>query len=233
LSTQLSDQADQIRDLQQENARLVAEAERLKQTVAELTSNLAAHTETSPVARRIPFQRPTAATDAESWMQDAVANGDKDALPQLEQAAQQNNEYALEALARLANHDAGAALTRTWNSGQLTFPNQVKVARYLGETLEVNPQGDGLLRALFENATTDLRLLYAAVDGIANPGPPAGPVLPVPLPGASPFEVDFAMRVKLLDAVRVATTDEQLGAHEEQARDELMSRWAEAEPLTQ
>jgi regulator of replication initiation timing len=233
LSTQLSDQADQIRDLQRENARLVAETERLKQTAAELTSSLAAHTETSPAPRRIPFQRPTAATDAEAWMQDAVANGDKDALPRLEQAAQQNNEYALEALARLANRDAGAALTRIWNSGQLTFPNQVRAARYLGETLEVNPQADGLLRALFEDATTDTRLLYAAVDGIANPGPPSAPVLPVPLPVASPSETDFAMRVKLLDAVSAATADEQLGAHEEQARNELMSRWAEAEPPTQ
>jgi hypothetical protein len=232
-TTQLSDQTDRIQELEQENARLVAEAERLKQTVAELTGNLAAGADTYPAVRRIPFQRPPGTVEAGSLTDEVVTNGDRDALAQLEQAALQNDEGALEALARAADRDSGAALTRVWNSGQLSFVNKVKAAHYLGATLEVNPQADGLLHALFEDSSTDMRLLFAAVDGIAKPGLSASPGAPVPLPTPLPFEPDFAVRVKLLDAVRAATTDEQLRAHVELARDELMSRWAEVEPPAQ
>jgi len=167
LTTQISDQADQIRELQQENARCVAEAERLKQTAAELTSNLAALAEPPATVRRIPFQRPPAAGDSADWIEQAVAAGDKDAWTRLEQAALQNDERALDALARAADRDSGAALTRAWNSGHLTLVSKVKAARYLGATLEVNPQAETVLRALFEDASADMRLLFAAVDGIA------------------------------------------------------------------
>jgi hypothetical protein len=229
MTIQLSQQADKIRELELENARLTTEAERLKQTAAELTSNFVARAS----VRRIPFQRPSAAADAavEDWIEQAVATGDKDALPRLEEAALQNDEHALEALARLSDRDAGAALTRAWNSGQLSFINKVRAARYLGETLEVTTQAETLLRALFDDPVADVRLLFAAVDGIANPRSPSGPVLPVP--GASRVEADYAQRVKLLDAARATTADDRLRAHEEQARDELMGRWAEAEPAAQ
>lgn len=232
-TTPQPDLEEKIRQLEQENARLTTETERLRQTASELTSNLATHTDPVASVRRIPFQRSSAAADGaavEDWIEQAVATGDKDALPRLEEAALQNDEHALEALARLSGSDAGAALTRTWNSGQLSFINQVRAARYLGETLEVTTQAEALLRAVFEDPDADMRLLFAAVDGIANPRTPVGPV---PLPGASNTEADYGLRVKLLDAVRAATTDDRVLAHEEQARDGLMSRWAEAEPAVQ
>jgi len=226
---------DEIQRLRQEQARLTAEAQRLRETVAELKSNLDVRAElASPrEARLVPFLRPSTDESTDAWIAGAVASGDTQSLPRLEELANQNNEAALEALASMADRDGGAALTRVWNSASLSFANKVKATLYLGTTLEANPHAAELLQSLFNSPTTDLRLLYAAVDGIANPR--VGTTLN-PAPGRSSLpqlQAAFDTRVQLLDIWMASITDQQLRDHVEQARNELLTRWAQAEPATQ
>lgn len=230
----LSAKADEIQVLRQEQARLTAENDRLRETVEELKSNLEervqeAHRET----RRVPFRNPPAIDPTEAWIADAVAGNDVQALPRLEEAAQQNDPVALEALALMADHDGADALTRVWKSDALTFANKMMATRYLAATLEVDPHGQDLLRSLFASPTTDLRLLYAALDGIANPTivPGDGQTLALPVPQRP--EPDFETRVELLDEFGSAATDERLLDHMDQARAALMARWAQVEPAAQ
>ena len=106
-NSDVSTESDQIHLLQQENARLNAEIQRLKETASILKSNL----ETRVVIespRRIPFIRETneAASASpevasESWIEQVVAAADTTALPQLEKLALRNNRRALEAIALL------------------------------------------------------------------------------------------------------------------------------------
>jgi hypothetical protein len=227
---------DEIQHLRQEQARLTAEAQRLRQTVAELKSNLDARTalETRRELRRVPVRRQSPADElTDTWIADAVTSGDTQSLPRLEELASQNNEAALEALALMADRDGGAALARVWGSASLSFANKVKATRYLAATLEANPRATELLQSLFNSSTTDGRLLYAAVDGIANPGVeavltanPAVPPLPQPKPA-------FDTRVQLLDTFTASITDQRLHDHIEHARDELLTRWVQAEPAAQ
>jgi hypothetical protein len=236
LAAQLAEKSERIALLEQENARYTAESQRLKETVADLTSNLAARAaaEAIQTRRRIPFFRNLPETaPAEEWIEQAVASDDANALPRLEQAALENSEHALDALATLSRHDGGAALMRVWNSGQLNFVNQTKAIRALALTLEVNTQAENLLRTLFSDTDVDTRLLYAAVDGIASPTLRSGADLPISLPQPGETKPDFALRLRLLDSLRAIATDEQLRTHEDAARGELMRRWAEVEPPPQ
>ena len=235
-TAELAAKEDEIQHLRQERARLTAEAQRLRETVAELKSSFDAPTalETRPESRRVPLrQRYPGDESAEAWIAEAVASGNVQALPRLEELASQNDEAALAALASMADRDGGAALTRVWNSSSLSFANKVKATRYLAATLEANPHATELLQSLFSSPTTDVRLLYAAVDGIADPGvgavPSPNPAIPSP-PHPKP---DFDLRVQLLDTLAASITDQRLRDHADHARDELLTRWVQAEPAAQ
>lgn len=223
---------DEIQQLRQEQARLAAEAQRLRQTVTELKSNLDARAvpEGRRETRRVPSLRQSRSEESpEVWIAEAVAGGGTQSLPRLEELANQNNEAALEALALVADRDGGAALTRVWNSASLSFANKVKATHYLAATLESNPRAAELLQSLFSSSATDARLLYAAVDGIANPGVEATDSLiqALPLPHPQP---SFDLRVQLLDTLTASITDQRLLDHVDHARDELLTHWVQAEP---
>jgi hypothetical protein len=234
VTADLSAKADEIQVLRQEQARLTAENDRLRETVAELKSNLETRIqEAHREVRRVPFRTPPIIDPAEAWIADAVAGNDVQALPRLEEAAQQNDPAALEALALMAEHDGADALTRVWKSDGLTFANRMMATRYLAATLEVNPHGQDLLRSLFASPSTDLRLLYAALDGLADPAIIPGDGQTLSLPAPQRPEPDFEARVELLDEFGSAATDERLLEHMDQARAALMARWAQLQPTTQ
>ncbi len=235
--SKLAADTEQIQLLDQENARLSAEVQRLKETASTLKSNLAVSAAMEPV-RRIPFRRESATTETSStdaartgWIYQAVAAGDVTALPRLEKVATNNNRRALQAVALLADRDQGAALTRVWRSGSLTVPSLVEATRCLAATMEVNPDADQLLRGLAADPTADLRVLYAAVDGLANPSFPVNFGSDAAIPAPPHFRPDYALRIRLLESLRSSFTDESLRAYVDQAKAEAQSRWAELNPL--
>ncbi len=228
---------EEIQSLKQEQARLSAEAQRLRQTVADLKNDMETRSspDTVPAARRVPFRAPVATTNdsSEAWIAEAVANGDTQALPRLEELASRNNETALEAVAALADRDNGAALARVWNSSSLSAVIRVKAAQLLAATLESNPHAVDFLQSLFSSSSTDVRLLYAVIEGIAKPGvdfpaPPGAP--PAIRPSPQP---NFDLRLQLLDSFAASVVDPGLRARIDQARDDLLSRWVQAEPAAQ
>ena len=227
----------EIQSLRQEQARLAAEAQRLRQTVADLKGAIDARAapETPQQVRRVPFRTPVATSSETSDVSiaEAVASGDPQALPRLEELAARNDEAALEALALLADRDNGAALTRVWGSTSLSPANKAKATRYLAATLESNPRAAEILQSLFNSSTTDARLLREAVDGIAKPGVEAtlNPNPPPPL--RSNAQPNFDLRLQLLDAFAASVVDQRLRDHIDQARDELLTRWVQAEPAAQ
>jgi len=237
-NSDLSGESEPIRLLQQENARLNAEIQRLKETASILKSNLEVDAVVeSP--RRIPFVRgsneavPTPPEVAsESWMEQVVAGADGTALPQLEKLALKNNRRALEAVALLADQDQAGTLTRVWRSGALTLPNLVEGTRYLAATLEVNPDAEQLLRGLAADPNADARVLDAAVDGIANPNFPVtfGRVATVPAPPH--FKPDYPRRIRVLDSLRSSFLDDSVRAYADQAKAELQTRSTEPNPVT-
>jgi hypothetical protein len=238
-NAELAAKAEQIRQLEQENARLSAELQRFRETASVLKSNLDVQT-TEAQPRRIPFLRelPTAAgppaeASADDWIEQAVVSGDVEDLPQLEEAALKNNHRALEALAWFADQDQAAALTRVWRSQSLTEPNQVDATRYLAATLEVNPNAEQLLRGMALDPNADPRALSAAVDGLANPGFSVSFGTDASVPAPPHFKPDFSARLRLLDGLRAAVTDENFRARADQARMELQAHWAESNPASQ
>jgi len=232
----LSAESEQIRVLQQENARLNAEVRRLKETASTLNSNLEIQTAVE-TRRRIPFvpgldeagsTTPEAAS--ESWIAKAVAGADATALPQLEKMALRNNRRALEAVALLADQDQAATLTRIWHSGLLTLPNLVEATRYLAATLEVNPDAEQLLRGLAADPNVDPRVLRAAVDGLANPNFLVGFATVATVPAPPHFKPDYSRRIQMLDSLRSSFTDDNARAYADQAKADLQARWAESNP---
>jgi cell division protein FtsB len=229
--------SEQVQLLEQDNARLNAEVQRLKETAAALKSNMEERTALE-TRRRIPFRIPSPEAEtpppppgaSSNWMEQAVATADVDALPELEKEARHNNHRALEAIALLADRDQSATLTRVWQSGVLTLPNQVDATRYLAATMEVNPDAEQLLRALASDPTTDSRLLYAAVDGIANPVFRVSLGRAAPVPAPLHFKPDYAVRMRMLESLRSSFTDDNLRAYTDQAKAELQARWAETSP---
>ena len=234
-AAQLAAQSEQIRVLEQENARLSAELQRIRETASTLKKDLDVRA-TSEQLRRIPFMRAPMVTEArsvetasEDWIEQAVASADVAALPQLEEAALKNNHRALEALALLADQDQAAALTRVWRSESLTLPNLIEATRYLAATMEVNPSAETLLRGLTADQNIDARMLYAAVDGLANPGfrvsfGPGAVVIAAP----PHFKPDYTLRLRVLDGLRAAVADDNFRAHADEARMELQTRGAES-----
>ncbi len=237
-NSDLSAETEQLRLLQQENARLNAEVQRLKETASILKSNL----ETQAVVatpRRIPYLPGTneaapavPEVASESWMEQAVAGGDVTALPQLEKLALRNNRRALEAVALLADQDQAGTLTRVWRSGALTLPNLVEATRYLAATLEVNPDAEQLLHGLAADPNADARVLNAAVDGLANPSFPVtfGRVVPVPAPPH--FKPDYPRRIRVLDGLRSSFADDGARAYADQMKAEMQARSTESNPVT-
>ncbi len=227
---------EQIRSLEQENARLNAEVQRLKETATALKSNLAEKV-TLDDRRRIPYVLPPTTgeatlTDAapENWIDRAVATVDVAALPQLEKLALRNNRHALEAVALLADRDQAATLTRVWRSGVLTMPRLVDATRFLAATMEVNPDAEQLLRGLAADPNADARVLYAAVDGLVNPGFPVSIEHDAAVPGPPHFKPDFAARIRMLESLRLSFTDADLRNYVDQVRAELQARGAESSP---
>jgi hypothetical protein len=228
---------EQVQLLEQDNARLNAEIQRLKETASALKSNMEEKTALE-TRRRIPFRIPSPEAEipppppgaSSNWMEQAVSAADVNALPELEKAAFRNNHRALEAIALLADRDQSATLTRVWRSGALTLPNQVDATRYLAATMEVNPDAEQLLRALVADPTTDPRLLYAAVDGLANPGFPVSFGRELPVPAPPHFKPDYAARMRLLESLRSSFTDDNLRAYTDQAKADLQAHWAETTP---
>ena len=240
-NSELAAKSEQIRLLDQENARLSAELQRLRETASTLKSNLDVQATVVQVQpRRVPFLRVPAATeavpavtDANDWIEQAVVSTDVEELPQLEEAALKNNRRALEALALLADQDQAAALTRVWRSESLTPPNQVDATRYLAATMEVNPIAEQLLRGLAADPNADVRGLYAAVEGLANPSFPVNFGRDASISAPPHFKPDFSARLRVLDGLRAVVTDESFRAHADQARMELQTHWAESNPAGQ
>ena len=227
---------EQFRSLEQENARLNAEVQRLKETASTLKSNLAERVAEESV-RRLPFVPPPTTEEpvpadapAESWIDTAVATGDVTALPQLEKLALKDNRRALEAVALLADRDQAATLTRVWRSGLLTMPRLVDATRYLAATMEVNPDAEQLLRGLAADAHIDVRVLYAAVDGLAHPSFPLSVEHDAAVPRPPHFKPDFAERVRMLESLRELFTDPELRSYVDQMKAELQASEAEPNP---
>lgn len=237
-NSDLSAESDQIRLLQQENARLNAEIQRLKETASILKSNLEMRTVVeSP--RRIPFIRESSEAApaspevaSESWIEQVVAAADTTALPQLEKLALHNNRRALEAIALLADQDQAATLTRVWRSGALTLPNLVEATRYLAATLEVNPDAEQILRGLAADPNADVQVLDAAVDGLDNPSFPVNFGRMAPVTAPPHFKPDYPRRMRVLDSMRSSFTDDSARAYADQAKTELQTRWTESNPVT-
>ena len=241
-NSEMAAQSEQIRQLEQENARLSAELQRFRETASTLKSNLDVQTVVVE-HQRIPFIRPSVPTEtapapataeagSEDWIEQAVVSGDVEELPALEDAALKNNHRALEALALLADQDQAAALTRVWRSQSLTPPNQADATRYLAATMEVNPNAEPLLRGLAADPNTDSRVLAAAVDGLANPSFPVSFGGDAALPVPPHFKPDYSTRLRVLDGLRAAVTDESFRARVDQARTELQSHWADSNPTS-
>lgn len=234
--SELATKSEQVRVLEQENARLAAELQRVRETASTLKKNLDVRATVEPL-RRIPFRRlpeaiPTAPTEtaAEDWVEQVVAAVDVTAMPQLEEAALKNNRRALEALALLADQDQAAALTRVWRSNSLTLPNLVEATRYLAATMEVNPNAEQLLTGLAADPNADARVLYAALEGLANPSFPVSLGRRLPVTAPPHFKPDYQERLALLDSLRAAIADENFRARADQAKMELQRRWADSSP---
>ena len=234
--SKLAEETERVRLLEQENARLNAEMQRFKETASTLKSNLAART-VLELHRRVPFIRGPSAPEVlpadaaeNDWIEQAVASANAGALPELEKLALGGNRRALEAVALLADQDQAATLTRVWRSGLLTLPALVSATRYLAATLEVNPDAEQLLRGLAADPNADSRVLYAAVDGLANPSFPVTLGQAVAVPAPPHFKPDYAVRIRVLDNLRQSFTNEDLRGYVDQTKSELQTRWAESNP---
>ncbi|MEI6083360.1 MAG: hypothetical protein WCS70_03570 [Verrucomicrobiota bacterium] len=203
--------------LQQEQAKAAAEAQRLRQTVAELR--------TAPVISPEPVRasRPARYRDgggADSWIVDSVLTADSDAVANLEQAAQQNNLYALDGLALLAEHDSGAALTRVWSSSALTASTKGRATMLLAATVETNPHGAELIEGLTGNAA----LVEAAVVGLGAPDFSTRLVRGTAITPPPHFKPDYALRLRIVENLRQAVTDEALASVIDRIQSNLTQR---------
>jgi hypothetical protein len=228
VAAELSSRAKELETLRQEQLQLQAEAQRLRETVAELKSNLAIQTARTPL-RRLPFRDAQMQHAAEhevisppdTWMAEAVANGETSALPRLEELADANVTDALDALALLADLDGAQALTRVWSSGALTLSNRARATRLVAATIEVNPVAEQLLREMFADADTDPTLLYAALDGLADPSFASDFVQLNALQPPPHFAPDYAMRLRVLNDLTAEGANEQIDFLRERARAQL------------
>ena len=218
-----------IQLLQQEQARATAEEARLKQTIADLQSELDARAaidarRQSRMARREPNAPDPS---VEQWIVDAVIQGDAQALPKLEEAALNNNLSAIDALALLAEHDNAETLTRVWGSPSLNGESRLRATLLVAATVELNPRGGELLGALFSATPVDPQMRDAALAGLMMPDFTTRLKQSSDFPSPPHFRPDYAMRLKLLETWRAATTDEQLLLTFDRVRTRLTQRAAE------
>ena len=231
MAAELQDKETEIRRLQQEQARLAAETQRLKETLAELKV-----AQRAPAARRLepPSGRtrpavtaaPPASAESAALraFEDAVIKRDATALTRLESLALKNDDAALEALALLADTDEAATLTRVWSAGTLNSTNFLKATRFLGATAEANPHLEPILRQLAAEGTGDQRMWRAVVDGLADPSLPSR-LGGVSLGRSTPrSKTDLELRLRLLDVVRGVVADEPVQQYADRARAELQDR---------
>jgi len=211
--------------LQQEQAKAAAEAQRLRQTVAELRTR----TRAQPESRRITQPAPRRESEGvDAWIVDSVLEPDTEMLTKLEQAAQQNNLSALDGLALLAEHDNAAALTRAWSSSALNPAAKVRATMLLAATVETNPQGAELIESLAGNAV----LLEAALAGLGAPDFSSRLVRGTGITPPPHFKPDYALRLRIVENLRQAVTDETLGGVIERVRSSLTQHGATAETAT-
>ena len=206
--------ADELAAAKQENARITAEAQRLRETVAELRSRQAAE----PI-RRLPFRR----APVEPWILETIRNPDAQSLSKLEQAALQNNPDALDAVAVLADRDKAETLTRIFSSPTLTDAVKQRAAQLLGATVELNPHAEELLLALAGSAPT---WAVWMVTGMETPGF----ITRLGITPPTPFTPDFALRLKIVTDLRAAVTNESLAVWLDSARTKIAQRAGAAQP---
>jgi len=204
--------AAQLANLNRENARLVAEAQRLRETVAEMRNR--------PVdvpVQRVPFRRRAVAAEVEPWILEAVHTPDAQSFPKLEQAALQNNLAALDALALLADRDQAEALVRVAASPNLNPTGRERAALLLGACVELNPHVEELLLALTGN---DPALALMAVVGLETPRF----VTRLGITSTPRIKADYALRLRILTALRSTATEESLVTRLEQAQAKISQR---------
>ena len=202
----------QLANLNQENARLVAEAQRLRETVTEMRNR--------PVdvpVQRVPFRRRAGAPEIEPWILEAVHNPDAQSLLKLEQAALQNNLAALDALALLADRDQAEALVRVAASPDLNPTGRQRAALLLGACVELHPHVEELLLALTGN---DPALTAMAVVGLET----SRFVTRLGIMSTPRIKADYALRLRILAALRATVTEEGLVARLEQAQAKVSQR---------
>jgi len=209
-----------IQKLQLEQTNTTAEIQRLRQTVAELR--------TVPVAA--PAEAPARRALMPDWILESVRSADAQALPKLEQAAAQNDLAALDALALLADLDNAAALTRVWSAASLDATSKSRTTVLLAATVELNPHGEELLTGLARSPTENSVLIDAALTGLVAPNfssrlARGTGVLAQPL-----FKPDYALRLRIIDALRAALTDEVLLAVADRAHQRIAERVAAGQP---
>jgi hypothetical protein len=218
--------------LQQEQVKAAAEAQRLRQTVAELRAQLAATPPPPAVpaapeevrhSRQLRLRAPEGAAGIDRWIIESVLAGDPQALPKLEQAAAANPD-ALDALALLAPQDNAEALTRVWASNALDEASRARATLLLAATLEVNALGDELLLAIATNPA----LVEAALAGLGTPNFATRLARGTgirPPPVAKP---DYLARLRIVDALRTGIADEGLAAVADRVRERLADHATEA-----
>jgi hypothetical protein len=139
-----------VRTLRQENARLNAEIQRLRQTVTEARRQAQLPSELPPgrrvPVRRLPVAAPAPATPAIDWP--ALLRGD--------------------------TAEAFAALAQVIKAGQVDTPHRIAVAQRAGAVLELHADLAEGLRQLLQDGAGDRPLIMGALEGLTNPVlPPA------------------------------------------------------------
>jgi len=200
--------AAELAAVKQDNARIAAEAQRLRETVVELRSRQAAQ----PI-QRIPFRR----APVEPWILETTRNPDPQSLPKLEQAALQNNSDALDAVAVLAERDKAETLTRIFSAPGLSDAIKLRAAQLLGATVELNPHAEELLLAQATNAPTWVPWI---VTGMETPGF----VTRLGVAPPTPFKPDYALRLKIVTNLRAAVTNASLALWLDRASAKIAER---------
>lgn len=229
-----------IQTLQQDQARAAAEAQRLRQTITELRAAFAAQPPPAPPAvdparssRTTRWREPGSAPGVENWIVEAVLAADAAALPKLEQAAAQNDLYALDALALLADRDDAAALTRAWAAPTANAATKERATMLLAATLELNPHGEELLTALTRAAGENAGLISAAGTGLAAPNFSSRLLRGTGVLAPPLFKPDYVMRARVADTLRAAAPDEQVAAVLDRVREKIAARASEPTGLGQ
>ena len=86
------------------------------------------------------------------------------------------------------------------------------------------------MRGLAADPNADVRVLNAAVDGLANPNFPVSFGKAAAVQAPPHFKPDYPRRIQLLDNLRLTFTDDNVRAYADQAKTELQARWAQSNP---